>query len=280
MEHTMQDILTNPAAVKALKSLALALVLLALAKGARVFAARRGKPAAETPHAIQYATAILLCLGMVFIWFEGVGPVLTALTIVAAALTIVAKEVILNFLGSFVIFWRELFAIGDRIQVGENSGDVIAKGILFFTLVETGKGGTTGHSTGRMVKVPNASVLTQPVINATRGSGYLWNELSLTVTTGSDWKEARRILLDGAEAYRVAQSMDLDRIRRNFERRAVFFRELTPRVYVSVASGGIRLTLRYLCRSRMVHDSEDFITTRFLDRLARGSLELASFQPE
>lgn len=280
MEQTIRDLLSNQGFVKVLYTLTLALAVLMLARMARTFAARRGKPAAETPHAIQYAAVIMFVIGLVFVWFEGLGPVFAALTIVAAALTIVSKEVILNFLGSFVIFWRELFAIGDRVQVGDNSGDVIAKGILFFTLLESGRGGTTGHSTGRLVKVPNAHVLTMPVINATRGAGYLWNELRLTLTPASDWQRARTILLEAAEAYRESQSMDLDKIRAAFERRSVYFRELTPRLYVTVASGGIRLTLRYLCRSRMVQESEDFITTRFLTHLAPGQMELAAMQVE
>jgi small-conductance mechanosensitive channel len=283
MNQTLQEFLALPYATKALQSLAVAFAVYVLARMARTFAARRGKPPAETPHAIRYASVIVFGIAMVFVWFEGLGPVFTALTIVAAALTIVAKEVILNFLGSFVIFWRELFAIGDRVEVGDNAGDVIDKGILYFTLLETGRGGSTGHSTGRLVKVPNACVLTLPVTNATRGSGYVWNELRLTLTPASDWQQARAILLEEAEAYRASQSMDLERIKRNFERRSVHFRELHPRVYVAVASGGIRLTLRSLCRSRFIHESQDFITTRFLTRIAQlpsGTIELAGFQPE
>jgi small-conductance mechanosensitive channel len=280
MDETIRQLLGSPGLIKVLHSAALILAVLGFSVLARALAARRGRPVAETPRATTYVAVIVFVLGLVFIWFEGLSPVFAALTIVAAALTIVAKEVILNFLGSFVIFWRELFAIGDRVQVGDNAGDVIAKGVLYFTLLETGRGGTTGHSTGRLVKVPNAHVLTLPVINATRGAGYLWHELRLTLTPASDWQRARALLLDAAEAYREAQGMDLDKIRNAFERRSVYFREMNPRLYVTVASGGIRLTLRYLCRSRMVHDSEDFITTRFLTHLAPGEIELAAMQAE
>lgn len=280
MESIIRQLLDHPGLIKALHTLALALSVLVLARMARSLAARRGRPVAETPRATTYVAVIVFVIGLVFIWFEGLSPVFAALTIVAAALTIVSKEVILNFLGSFVIFWRELFAIGDRVQVGDNAGDVIAKGVLYFTLLEIGGSSTTGHSTGRLVKVPNAHVLTLPVINATRGAGYLWHELRLTLTPASDWQQARTILLDAAEAYRESQSMDLDKIRNAFERRSVYFREMTPRVYVTTASGGIRLTLRYLCRSRLTRDSEDFITTRFLTHLAPGQLELAAMQVE
>ncbi|MUM77313.1 mechanosensitive ion channel [Pseudodesulfovibrio sp. F-1] len=280
MDALILQILDNPQLVKVAHTVALALTLLVLARMARSFATRRGRPVAETPHAIKYATMIAFVVGLVFIWFEGLSPVFAALTFVAAALTIVSKEFILNFLGSFVIFWRELFAIGDRVQVGENAGDVIAKGVLYFTLLESGGCGTTGHSTGKLVKVPNAHVLTLPVVNHTRGAGYLWHELRLTLTPASDWQRARSILLDAAEAYRESQSMDLDKIRAAFERRSVYFREMTPRVYVTVAPGGIRLTLRHLCRTRLIRESEDFIITRVLGHLAPGELELAAMQTE
>ncbi|WP_285907708.1 mechanosensitive ion channel family protein [Pseudodesulfovibrio pelocollis] len=280
MDALIRQILDNPQLVKVAHTLALALILLVLARMARSFAARQGRPVAETPHAIKYAAMLVFVIGLVIIWFEGLSPVFAALTIVAAALTIVSKEFILNFLGSFVIFWRELFAIGDRVQVGDNSGDVIAKGVLYFTLLESGGCGTTGHSTGKLVKVPNAQVLTLPVVNHTRGAGYLWNELRLTLTPASDWQRARTILLDAAEGYRESQAMDLEKIRAAFERRSVYFREMSPRVYVTVASGGIRLTLRYLCRTRLMRESEDFITTRFLAHLTPGEMELAAMQVE
>jgi small-conductance mechanosensitive channel len=271
----MPDLLNNVYILKAVQSLALALVVFVLTKITQMAATNHHKHSPEISYAIKYSAIFIFAIATLFIWLEGFERVLTALTLVAAALTIVAKEVILNFLGSFVIFWRELFAIGDRVQVGDHSGDVIDKGILFFTLLETGRKDSTGHSTGRLVKIPNAQVLTLAVINATRGAGYVWNELCLTLSRESDWEKARQLLLDGSEEYRKRESIDLERVKQSFERKKVFFKKLDPIVYVSIATGGINLTLRYLCRSRMIRESEDFICTRFLNSLEPGSLELA-----
>lgn len=274
----MEEILKNPYAIKLLQSFASALVVMALAKIAISVASRRPKPSSETPYAVKYIAIVVFALALIFIWLEGIGPFLTALTIVAAALTIVSKEMLLNFFGSFVIFWRELFAVGDRVQVGEHSGDVIAKGLLYFTLLETGSSPSTDHSTGRLIKIPNALTLTMPVINATRGAGYVWNELPFTFTNQSDWEKARDILVAIATDHLKANDINLDGVKRSFQRRNIYYRTLTPKAYVSIQSGGIRLTVRYICRSRMVRESMDYITVRLLKKLEPGVIELAETQ--
>ncbi|MCP4752888.1 MAG: mechanosensitive ion channel [Proteobacteria bacterium] len=59
------------------------------------------------------------------LWIHGLQPILTFLGIVTAALVITQKEAILNATGFVFILWRDLFAIGDRIQIDTHKGDVI-----------------------------------------------------------------------------------------------------------------------------------------------------------
>lgn len=275
----MNEILGNPNIVKTLQSGALALTVFLLASLATRIVARTRKKTSEAPVIIKYTAIFLFGVSLVFIWLDGLAPILTALTIVAAALTIVSKELILNFLGSFIIFWRELFAIGDRVQVGDFSGDVIDKGVFYFTLLETGTNGSTGHSTGRLVKVPNALALTTPVVNATRGAGYVWSEMSVVVSRSGDWERASDHLIASVGKYYERERINLKRIKEIFEQRGIFFNKLEPRAYVDVATGGIRITLRYLCRARLVRDSQDFIITDLLKNLESLEIDLAEEQP-
>lgn len=272
----MIEYFENPYAIKVVQSLGIAALVLILSKIALSVSRKKGKRTSETPYVIKYIALIALGIALIVIWLEGIAPLLTALTIVAAALTIVAKEMILNFLGSFVIFWRELFSIGDRVQVGDYTGDVIDKGILYFTLLESGRMQSTGHSTGRLVKIPNSLAHTLPIINATRGAGYVWNEIHFSITHQSDWKKGKEFLMGIAEDFMESESIDPQRVKESFERRKVYFSALTPKAYVSVSPKGIKLTLRYICRSRLIRESEDFITTRFLAGLEPGVMELSN----
>ncbi|MCJ2163927.1 MULTISPECIES: mechanosensitive ion channel domain-containing protein [unclassified Pseudodesulfovibrio] len=274
----MEDIFNNPFGIKVLSSLILAIVITVFAKIAISISQKNKERISESQYVIKYTAVFFFGIAMVVIWLDGIGPMLTALTIVAAALTIVAKEIILNFLGSFVIFWRELFAIGDRVQVGDHAGDVIDKGLLYFTLLELGQDQSTGHSTGRMIKIPNSLVHTLPIINATRGAGFIWNEMTFSVTRKSDWEKGKILLLEVANEYSRANSIDLEKVKRTFEKNKIYFNTLTPKVYISVGMFGVKLTLRYICRARLIRESEEFITTRFLHKLEPGLIELTEEQ--
>ena len=271
----MQELLANPYFVKALKSVIVVVIVFLLSRVAMLLTRKRGKRTSEAPFIIKYTGFFLFGVSMIIIWLEGIGPMLTALTIVAAALTIVSKEMILNFLGSFVIFWRELFAIGDRVQMNDHTGDVIDKGLFYFTLLESGSAASTGHSTGRLIKIPNSLVMTVPIINATRGSGYVWNEVKFLVTRKSDWEKGRERLLAIVEEYLESSRVDLERVKATFEQKNVYFTTLRPKVYIGVESGNILLTVRYICRSRLIRESEDYITVRFLRCHEEGIIQLA-----
>ncbi len=206
---------------------------------------------------------VILAFAVVRIWFEGFANFVTYLGLVAAGLTIVCKELILNFVAMWVIAWRDLFSHGDRIQVGGYIGDVTRKGPLFFTLVEVGNWVDADQSTGRTVRMPNSLVLTTPVANYTKGVGYLWNELSVVVDKDSDWERGRELLIRAVKDFYddtgAPPSAEL-----HDDEEFVFYKKTTPKVYVRVADGGVKLTLRYLCRPRGRRDSENHIWTAVL----------------
>ncbi|WP_147822191.1 mechanosensitive ion channel family protein [Salidesulfovibrio onnuriiensis] len=216
---------------------------------------------------------LILAFAVVRIWFDGFANFVTYLGLVAAALTIVCKELILNFVAMWVIAWRDLFSHGDRIQVGDYVGDVARKGPLFFTLVEVGNWVDADQSTGRTVRVPNSLVLTTPVANYSKGVGYIWNEISVVVNKDSDWERAQELLAvavkDFYGEYGAPPSAEM-----HDDSEFVFYRKTTPKVYVRVADGGVKLNLRYLCRPKRRRDSENHIWTRILRDFKDNGLEI------
>lgn len=63
------------------------------------------------------------------------------------------------------ILWRRPFELGDRIQIGEDAGDVIDSRIFQFTILEIGNWVAADQSTGRLIHIPNQSVFTTPLAN-------------------------------------------------------------------------------------------------------------------
>ncbi len=212
---------------------------------------------------------------LVLIWLKGFTPLLTVLGLVAAGLTISAKELLLSIIACLVVLWRGLFAIGDRIQIGPYTGDVLQLGVVYFTLMETDAWGTYEQSTGRLVKVPNSMVLTTPLLNASKASGYVWNEVSVLVDPASDWEAAKDIAWDVLRARELRENMDYAHIMSRMNEHYVLSGNLSPTVYTRLRDKGMEITLRYLCPTRMRRDSESMLGEELLRAMsAHGGVKL------
>jgi small-conductance mechanosensitive channel len=94
-----------------------------------------------------------------------------------------------SFLGWIYILVRSPYRVGDRIKIGEATGDVIDVSYLDTTLWEFGGGDllSTDHPTGRIIKFPNSKVLGSTVYNYTWPLfPYVWNEVKFSVAYGAD----------------------------------------------------------------------------------------------
>lgn len=224
---------------------------------------------------ISLYAATTICL--FFIWFEGFGSFMTILAVVAAALTIVCKELLLNFVSSFIILWRELFSIGDRIHIQNFSGDVTEKGVFYFTLLEVNPRTKGGQSTGRVVKVPNHLALVSPMVNASKGFEYIWNEFSITVSPDSlktGVSAARKTLENALKEYEAQSKIDFKKLEKKMHEHFIMYRNLTPKVYMRITEHGVMLSARYICHSRGHRDSEQFLSERVLEAVNKGEFAL------
>lgn len=198
-----------------------------------------------------WATAPIALVLVGRIWFEGIQSLATFLGLVSAGVAIALKDLVANIAGWGFILWRRPFELGDRIEIGAISGDVIDVRLFQFTLLEIGQWVDADQSTGRIVHVPNGMVLNHPVANYTKGMWCIWDELGVTVTFESNWERAKGLL----EQIILRQTGGLaDLARKQLETASTRFllpnEALTPAVYTAVAANGVRLTMRYLCEPR------------------------------
>ena len=146
---------------------------------------------------MKVSTYILIILGFIMvgrIWFEGIQSIVTYLGLVSAGLAIALKDPITNIIGWLFILWRVPFGVGDRVEIGTNSGDVIDINFFNFTLLEIGHWADGNSSTGRIVHVPNGKVFIETLANYGKGFKYIWNEIPVLITFESDWEKAKEIL--------------------------------------------------------------------------------------
>ena len=217
---------------------------------------------------------LLSFLGLILVgrlWLEGFQPILTFLGIIAAALTITQKESLMNMTGMGFILGRNLFSVGDRIQVGEHKGDVIGIGIFYFTLMEVGNWVDADQSTGCTVKVPNTYVITTPIINYTKNFPYIWNELTVMVSMQSNWEKLRNYLLYIAKEQSPPDTEALRKKLLQSKDEVIVLKHFEPKVYIKIKTEkpvvGIALTIRYLCEARKRRDTENEIWIYLLQKV-------------
>lgn len=218
---------------------------------------------------VNYLTLIVFLILIGRIWVEGVGSLATFLGLFAAGLAVALKDLVANLAGWAFIVWSRPFDVGDRIQVGAHAGDVIDLHLFQFTLNEIGNWVDADQSTGRIIHVPNGTVLSAPIANYDKGFRYIWSEIPVTVTFESNWKKAKGILetTAGRHAEQLTAQVEKELLEAS-QRYLIAYTKLTPIVYVRVAEHGIRLTLRYLIRSRFRRGSENAIWQDVLDAFA------------
>ena len=194
------------------------------------------------------------------IWFEGFNSIATFLGLLSAGLAIALKDPLVNLAGWLFILWRKPFIVGDRIQIGNNSGDVIDVRIFQFTLMEIGNWIDAEQSTGRILHIPNGKVFSDVQANYTTGFNYIWNEIPVLVTFESNWEKAKNILFRIVNKYAEHLSRSAEeKIKEASQKFMIFYTKLTPIVYTSVRDSGVMLTVRYLCDPRKRRTSEEKI---------------------
>ena len=200
---------------------------------------------------VAYITAGLATLFIIGIWVDGLSQVGTFLGLVSAGVAIALRDLLVDIAGWLVLITKPPFQVGDRIQIGTHSGDVVDISVLHFHILEIGNWVDSDQSTGRVIQVPNAKVLTDPIANYTSEFPFLWHEVPVVLTFESDWRRAKTILLGiVTEASAEMSERAADFLRKRPSRMLISYPTVTATVYTSVLDYGICLSMRFLTDPR------------------------------
>ncbi|MDG6226098.1 MAG: mechanosensitive ion channel [Candidatus Thermoplasmatota archaeon] len=194
---------------------------------------------------------ILIAIILIAIWIENTQAILVAYGLLAAGIAIALQDLFKGFTGGILILLNNLYRVGDRIQIGETFGDVMDIGILYTTLMET-RGWVQGdQATGRIVLVPNASVLSNAVKNYTKDHNFIWEEIVVPVTFDSNWEALIGPLLKYVKDYCADLTPQaLREIEALGEKYYLPKRDVEPMIYVSFDDRFIRIGIRFVTEAR------------------------------
>ena len=209
-----------------------------------------------------------------------------AFGVAGAGVAFALQEVIASVAGWVAISFGNFYSTGDRVQLGGIKGDVIDIGVLRTTVMELGQWVQGDLYNGRIVRIANSYVLKEPVFNYSGDFPFLWDEITLPVRYGSDWKMAREMLV------RVADEVCKDYAlasRAAWQAAIVKYRledaQVEPLVTLMANDNWLEFTLRYIVDYRKRRSVKSQLFTRILEevdasgdrvRLASATFELVN----
>ncbi len=240
-----------------------------------------------TRQGISLATAVVLILGILSIWFSDPARLATAFGLVSAGLAFALQQVITSIAGYFVILRGNTFTVGDRISMGGVRGDVMRLGFIQTTIMEMGQPPGNGagpgmwvHSrqfTGRIVSVTNSKIFAEPVFNYTRDFPFIWEEMAIPIHFEADRKGAEAILLEAARKHAVeGDSIAADRKAELQERFGVAPIDLQPRVYYRITDNWLELTVRFVTPTHGTRGVKDAMARDVMDAFEHCGIHIAA----
>jgi small-conductance mechanosensitive channel len=177
--------------VRILRGTALVVIVLAIARAISIYALGRIEDPStrftlqRVMHLVVALVIAVIAISIIFVNWYGV---LAAFGIGSIIIGLAVQTPMKSFIAWIYILVRQPFRVGDRIQIGEATGDVIDVGYLDTTLWEFGGKYISGdHPSGRLIKFPNEKVLDEIIYNYSWPLfPYVWNEIKFYVAFNAD----------------------------------------------------------------------------------------------
>jgi small-conductance mechanosensitive channel len=178
-------------AQRILRGTALITIVLAIARAVSVYGLARIEDAStrftlqRIAHLVIALAVAVIVISIIFVnWYAAIAAFGVGSIIIGLAVQTPMK----SFIAWIYILIRQPYRVGDRIQIGDATGDVIDVGYLDTTLWEFGGKYMSGdHPSGRLIKFPNEKVLDELVYNYSWPLfPYIWNEIKFQVAYNAD----------------------------------------------------------------------------------------------
>ncbi len=200
----------------------------------------------------------------------------TIFAVIGAALIIMLQDVIKAFLGWLT--YRGAVKLGDRIMIGDYTGDVLDISMLHTTLLASRAPNMGDVSqAGKVVRVPNTLYLTGTLINYQSTSDFENVEIPLYLADVTQAERAKKflgeLLADEASSYAEQARRQMDRRMRGF-----YFSQVSPsiRVYMEMTDKReLKLTLCFPAPIGQRRQVTTKILQRVLERFEEEGIGLA-----
>ncbi len=213
---------------------------------------------------------VLWCCIVIVILFSfanELGSIATFAGLMTAGVAVALQNVILSIVGYFFLIGKFGIRVGDRVQVAGVTGEVVDIGLVRFHLLELVSGGGKTPS-GRVVAFSNSIVFqsTAGLFKQIPGTSFIWHEVTLALSSESDYTQAEERLRTTVEAVFADYREEMEQQNRQMQRTlaAVPMGALKPKSRLRLTQSSLEVVIRYPVNLQHAAEIDDRVTRELL----------------
>jgi len=214
-------------------------------------------------------TLVVVIIGFTFA--SELGSIVTFAGLITAGLAVAMQSVLVSIVGYFFLIGKYGIRVGDRVQIGEVSGEIIELGMVRMYLMElAGRGSSV--PTGRVAAFPNSVVfqVTTGLFKQIPGVSFAWHDITLALPAEGDYESAKQKLFAAANEVLAEYREEIQRQTRELQRTTLSSAggDALPTVQLSYSAKGVDAHVRYPVQ--LAHAAE------IDERMSRALLQVIS----
>ena len=219
----------------------------------------------------RFVLWFLIAAIVAFAFASRLGSVVTFAGLLTAGVAVALQSVILSIVSYFFLIGRFGIRVGDRVQIGEVTGEVVDIGLVRMHLMELSGGDYI--PTGRVVAFSN-SIVFQPAAGLFKqipGTNFLWHEITLTLTPDVDHSSVKERLLKVVEEVLADYRDDLEQQYRALQSTtfSTSGTGLRPRAQLRFTPSAIQVVIRFPVDRQQASEIDEQVTRELMKNLDR-----------
>ena len=223
-------------------------------------------------------SVVVLIVGFAFA--SELGSIVTFAGLITAGIAVAMQSVLVSIVGYFFLIGKYGIRVGDRVQIGDVTGEVIDLGLVRMHLMELGGHGSAGP-TGRVVAFPNsiAFQVSSGLFKQMHGVDLVWHETTLSLPAGIDYAAAKEKLNAAVTGALKEDNEEIARQSREIQTAMASGSDgdARPRVQLNFSAAGAEARIRYPVHLRNAAEIDERVSQSLF--AAMGNLGAVS-KPE
>jgi small-conductance mechanosensitive channel len=220
-------------------------------------------------------STLIVILGFAFI--SKLSSFATFAGLITAGVAVAMQSVLVSVVGYFFLIGKYGVRVGDRVQVGSVTGEVIDLGLVRMHLMELSSQGPP-TPTGRVVAFANSIVFQSSggLFRQLPGVNFSWHEASFSLPPGADYGALKDQLLAALTEVLAEYHEEIVRQTREIQRTTASraYGEVAAQVQLQYSPAGVEARVRYPVHSGHAAEIDERVAQTLLAIISRvGSAE-------